>query len=202
MFRIRDLGMDKLIDTIMEKLLSDGFVKEDEAEIVRFGLELNIMKLIISAAMLAAAVVFKSAPAALIFMAAYPPLRSCCGGYHAKTRMGCFILSMAVMSTVIAACRFMLPEASLITGSAITLAGVLLIILFAPVDTPNKPFDETERRVFRRRSLIAAALSIVLAAVLAFFRLYKLMSAASLAVFFTGIMLVAGIVSNRKGALK
>lgn len=195
--------MDKLLDTIMEKLLRDGFVSEDEAELVRFGLELNIMKLLISAAMLAAAVVFKSAPAALIFMAAYPPLRSCCGGYHAGTRTGCFILSMAVLSTVIAASRFMVNvRVSLITASALTLAGVLFIVLFAPVDTPSKPFDETERRVFRRRSLIAAALSVLLSAVLAFFRLYKLMAAASIAVFFTGIMLVAGVVSNRKGTLK
>ena len=41
-FRIQDLGMDKLIDMIMGKLLSGGFVKDDEADIVRFGLELNI----------------------------------------------------------------------------------------------------------------------------------------------------------------
>ena len=44
--------MDKLIDSIMEKLLSGGYVREDEADIVRFGLELNIMKVLISAAML------------------------------------------------------------------------------------------------------------------------------------------------------
>lgn len=194
--------MDKLIDVIMEKLLSGGFVKEDEADIVRFGLELNIMKLIISAAMLAAAVVFRSAPAALVFMAVYPPLRSCCGGYHARTRIVCFILSMAVMSLVIAASRLMHGKASLIAGTAFAAAGVLLIILFAPVDTPNKPFDDIERKVFRRRSLIAAAAAVLFLAVLAFFRAYRLMTAAAMAVFFTGIMLVAGMISNRKGALK
>ena len=46
MYGIQDIEMDKLIDSIMEKLLSDGYVREDEAEIVRFGLELNIMKVL------------------------------------------------------------------------------------------------------------------------------------------------------------
>ena len=194
--------MDKLIDAIMRKLLSGGYVKEGDADIVRFGLELNIMKMLISAAMLIAAVIFRSAPAVLIFMAVYPPLRSCCGGYHAKTRIACFILSMAVMTPVIAASRFMPSGLSLIVGTTLTAAGILLIILLAPVDTPNKPFDDKERRVFRRRSLIAAALSVLLSAVLAFLRAYRLMTAASMAVFFTGIMLGAGRISNRKGAMK
>ena len=194
--------MDKLIDAIMEKLLSGGFVNDDEADIVRFGLELNIMKIFISTAMLFAAVLFGCAPEALVFIAAYPPLRSCCGGYHAKTRTACFIMSMAVMSLVIAAFYFIPYRALPVTAAALTGAGVLCIILFAPVDTPTKPFDDTERRVFRRRSLIAALCAVLLSAALAFFKAYRLMTAASLAVFFTGIMLAAGIISNRKGALK
>ena len=192
--------MDKLIDSIMEKLLSDGYVREDEAEIVRFGLELNIMKVLISSAMLIAAVIFGSTPAALVFMAVYPPLRSCCGGYHAKTRTACFILSMAAMSSVIAASRLMPARASLY--AAMYAAGLLCIILLAPVESRNKPFDDKERRVFRRRSLIAAAISAAVIAVLFLFKAHRLMTAAAMAVFFTGIMLPAGIFSNRKGALK
>ena len=194
--------MDKLIDLIMEKLLSGGHVREDEAEIVRFGLELNIMKVLISAAMLVAAVIFGCIPAALVFMVIYPPLRSCCGGYHAQTRTACFILSMAVMSSVIAAYRLMPARASLYAAAVMYLAGLLLIILLAPVESRNKPFDDIERRVFRRRSLIAAAISAAVIAVFVLFKAYRLMTAASMAVFFTGIMLPAGIFSNRKGALK
>lgn len=202
MYGIQDIEMDKLIDTIMEKLLSGGYVREDEADIVRFGLELNIMKAIISAAMLVAAVIFGGAASALVFMAVYPPLRSCCGGYHAKTRIACFILSMAVMSLVIAASRFMPARASLPAALAMSLTGLLLIILLAPVESKNKPFDSVERRVFRRRSLIAAALSAALIAVLVILQARQLMTGAAMAVFFTGIMLAAGIFSNRKGALK
>ena len=202
MYGIQDIEMDKLIDSIMEKLLSDGYVREDEAEIVRFGLELNIMKVLISSTMLIAAVIFGSTPAALVFMAVYPPLRSCCGGYHAKTRTACFILSMAAMSSVIAASRLMPARASLYAAAAMYAAGLLCIILLAPVESRNKPFDDKERRVFRRRSLIAAAISAAVIAVLFLFKAHRLMTAAAMAVFFTGIMLPAGIFSNRKGALK
>lgn len=202
MYGIQDIEMDKLINSIMEKLLSGGYVREDEADIVRFGLELNIMKMVISAAMFVAAVLFGSAPEALVFMAVYPPLRSCCGGYHAKTRIACFILSMAVMSSVIAASRLMPARASLPAALAMSFSGLLLIILLAPVESRNKPFDSVERRVFRRRSLIAAAISAAIIAVFAVLQARRLMTGAAIAIFFTGIMLAAGIFSNRKGALK
>jgi accessory gene regulator B len=201
-YGIQDIEMDKLIDSIMEKLLSGGYVREDEADIVRFGLELNIMKVLISAAMLVTAIIFGSAPSALVFMAVYPPLRSCCGGYHAKTRTACFILSMAVMSSVIAASRLMPSRALLPVGAAMGLTGLLLIILLAPVESRNKPFDDKERRVFRRRSLIAAAISAAVIALLAVLQAHRLMTASAMAVLFTGIMLAAGLFSNRKGALK
>ena len=194
--------MNKILDAIMEKLLSGGYVREDETEIVRFGLELNIMKLFISAGMLIAAMIFGCIPSALVFMAVYPPLRSCCGGYHATTRTVCFVLSMAVMSIVNAAVRLLPEKVLFVSAAAASIAGIILIILFAPVDTVSKPFDDTERRVFRRRSLAAAAISALLLAILAFSGSYRLMSAASMAVFFTGIMLIAGIFSNRKGAAK
>ena len=106
-------------------------------------------------------------------------------------------MSLVIAASQVMPCRILLPF-----GAALTAAGILLIIIFAPVDSPNKPFDDKERRVFRRRSLIAAAAAALLSAVLILFRAYRLMTAASLAVFFTGIMLVAGIVSNRKGVLK
>ena len=38
--------MDKILDAIMKKLINSGYVKEDDTETVRFGLELTIMKTI------------------------------------------------------------------------------------------------------------------------------------------------------------
>ena len=186
----------------MQKLISGGYVSDDDAAIVRYGLELNIMKAAAFSAMFIVAAVLKSAVTALVFIAFFSVLRSCCGGYHAKTRIFCLISSTLIMAAVIAAVR-LTPEGAVLPAAMVILSvGVLLIAVFAPVDTPAKPFDDIERRVFRRRSLTAAAGAAAITAVSAFFGLYMLTFSAAMAVFSTGLLLVIGRLSNRKGATK
>ncbi|MBR3666456.1 MAG: accessory gene regulator B family protein [Ruminococcus sp.] len=193
--------MNRLLDLIMEKLLGGGWADEEDAEIVRYGLELNIMKTLISAVMLLAAFLLRSAPAVIVFMLAYPPLRSCCGGFHARTRTACFIYSMLILAAVIAATKLITGRSALYTAIASAAAGAVLVCLLAPVEAPNKPFDDIEKRVFRRRSLIAAAAVIAAGAVMWAFSVYGLMLPAAMALLFTGIFLAVGRLSNRKGAI-
>lgn len=192
--------MNKLLDTIMQRLISGGYVHEDEAEVVRFGLELTIMKLIISAFMLTAAVIMKSFIAVLVFMAVYQPMRSCCGGYHAKTRLSCFTFSMLILTAVIALSKLVHGNIRLYAAAALICISMVLILILAPVDTPSKPFDDIERRVFRKRSLMAAGASVVIASVTAAFRLYTPMLSIAAAVFFTALLLLIGRITNTEGA--
>jgi accessory gene regulator B len=79
--------------------------------------------------------------------------------------------------------------------------GIVAIFGYAPVDTASKPFDDTERIVFRKRSLIASMISVIVADIFMFLELYSLLLAVSMAIFFTGMLLVIGRVSNKKGAI-
>ena len=198
----RDIKMNRFLDMIMEKILSGGWAEEKDAEIIRYGLELNIMKTLISAAMLIAAFALKSAPAVIVFMLIYPPMRSCCGGYHARTRTACFISSMGILAAVIAASKFITGKAAFYASAAMLIAGAAFVAVLAPVEALKKPFDDVERRVFRRRSLLVTAVSSAVCMLLALLKLYSFMLPAATAVFFTGIFLVVGKLSLRKGAVK
>lgn len=191
--------MDKILDPIMNKLLDRGFVEDGNAEIVRYGLELIIMKAIISAAMITAAVFTESIPEVLVFILIYAVLRGCCGGYHACSRIVCFILSMFLLSAVISAVKLIEGRAAFFTSIGFICMGAVLIISLAPVDTPNKPFDITERQVFRKRSLAISAAAFFMWTVLALLKLYNLTLTLSAAVFITGLLLAAGRLTKRKG---
>jgi accessory gene regulator B len=193
--------MNKMLDKIMVKLLEGGYVKSENEDIVRFGLELATMKTLISVAVIIVAIVFDSAPAVIAFMAAYQPMRSCCGGYHAKTRSVCFVSSMIVLIFVIIAVKSLTDTLCLISSLFFIITGLGAIFFLAPVDTPSKPFDDVERIVFRKRSLIAAMLSMTAADIFMFFGMDTLLLAVSMAFFFTGLLLVLGRISNRKGAI-
>ena len=193
--------MNKMLDKIMVKLLEGGYVKSENEDIVRFGLELATMKTLISVAVIIVAIVFDSAPAVIAFMAAYQPMRSCCGGYHAKTRSVCFVSSMIVLIFVIIAVKSLTDTLCLISSLFFIITGLGAIFFLAPVDTPSKPFDDVERIVFRKRSLIAAMLSMTAADIFMLFGMDTLLLAVSMAFFFTGLLLVLGRISNRKGAI-
>ncbi|MBR5682396.1 MAG: accessory gene regulator B family protein [Ruminococcus sp.] len=192
--------MEKLLDPIMKKLLDRGFVDDENAEIVRYGLELLIMKTIISAMMIATALITQSVPEVMVFVLSYALLRGCCGGYHAGSRIVCFILSMFLLSAVISAVKLIGGTAALFTSIGFICMGVVLILSLAPVDTPNKPFDITERQVFRKRSVLVSCAALLLWTVFAVFRLYNFALTVSAAVFITGLLLAAGRLKNRKGA--
>ncbi len=192
--------MEKLLDQVMKKLLDRGFVDDENAEIVRYGLELLIMKTIISAVMIATAIITQSVPEVMVFTLSYALLRGCCGGYHADSRIVCFILSMFLLSAVISAIKLIGGIAAFFTSIGFICMGIVLIFSLAPVDTPNKPFDITERQVFRKRSIFISCAALILWTVFAVFRLYNFSLTVSAAVFITGLLLAAGRHSNRKGA--
>ena len=193
--------MNKMLDAIMNKLLQRGFVNDENAEIVRFGLELIIMKAIISTAMIVVAVALKSVPEVLVFMAVYAPLRNNCGGYHSRSRIACFFSSIIILTAVITAIKLIQGRGSVFFAIAFLCTGTVLILTLAPVDTWTKPFDSVERVVFRRRSLIAAAAAFLISVALTLFGLQNLALSASCAVLMTGAMLAAGRLANKKGAV-
>lgn len=193
--------MERFIDRIMDKLLSGGWTSEEDSEIVRYGLELNIMRAVISAAMLITAIAFGRAPEVIVFMLAYPRLRRYCGGYHADTKTACFVLSMLILVSVIAASKLLAGKAALWASSLMLAAGTALIALLAPVDSEKKPFDDTERTVFRRRSLLMTAAAAAASGILFLLKLYRFMLPVTMAVFITGLLLAVGKITNRKGAV-
>ena len=136
-----------------------------------------------------------------VFMLVYPLMRSCCGGFHARTRTACFLSSMLVLAAVIAASKLIKDRPALFVSIGVFAAGALLIVLLAPVEAPNKPFDDVERVVFRRRSLIVTGAALIFCGALWLAGLYRLMLSAALAVFFTGAFLAVGRLSDRKGAV-
>lgn len=193
--------MEKLLDAIMNKLLAGGFVDDENAEIVRFGLELVIMKCLISAAMIVVAIATKSVAEVLLFIVSYALLRGCCGGYHANSRIACIISSLFILSAVISLAKLMEGKTALLTSIGLLGFGTVFVLMFAPVDTPNKPFDMIERVVFRKRALMASFTSLFFSFMLAAFKMYTFSLTVSAAVFFTGLLLIAGRLTNKKGAV-
>lgn len=88
----------------------------------------------------------------ILFLITYIPIRTYAGGYHAKTPLMCYCLSVILVIAILLVMKMIeIPLFVCITG--ITLSSICIILL-APVQDPNKPFTEKEKMFFRKKTRI------------------------------------------------
>lgn len=94
----------------------------------------------------------KNVLAICCYIVCFCMLRKYAGGYHAKSVIGCYLMTVGsaiIMLLTIRFCR--LPIAVII---AVWLVSGIIVFLFAPVQNRNKRLDELEQLVYRRRAII------------------------------------------------
>ena len=111
-----------------------------------------------------------------LFVPTFLTIRLSAGGYHAKRHITCILgfnfiyvgFCMSLVSLPISLCPSYIAAAAL--------NSLILILLFSPVEAPNKPLQPYERKRQRKRSIALASLiiSIALIASLFFSRLLPL----------------------------
>jgi accessory gene regulator B len=83
-------------------------------------------------------------------MVLYFPLRSFAGGFHSRTRLGCYITSVVLMSAALLSIRYL--TLSLPVYMLVMFPTALALYILAPVEDANKPLDQIEIRVYRKRA--------------------------------------------------
>lgn len=142
--------MEKLISAIINRMICAGSIKQEEKELYAFGLEavLSCAVTLFSTALIG--LFLGQLVGAFFFMLFFIPLRSYAGGYHAQTHMGCYLLSCAVtIAVLLLADQFSgFLAANTVVFITLTIFSALLVMVLAPVETPNKPLDALERSVY------------------------------------------------------
>lgn len=189
--------MDKILDAIIDRLNQQESIDDERAEIIRYGLELLLMKITFSASVLIIGAFMGSFWECLIFMIFYTGIRSKAGGYHADTRLRCFIQSLLSFVFVLAIIKLEGAYPVVIFPLAIlTALSFGVIYKLAPMDTENKRLDDSERVIFRRKTLLYLAAEVIIAVITYFTGFDGISCAAMLAVMMTGILLLAALKNN------
>ena len=131
----------------------------------------------------------------IFLLAAYMPLRSYAGGHHSSSSGKCYIVSSFIMIIWMCLLKFqILPTSCCVI---MLIVGLAVCIMLAPVEDKNKPLDEDEIRIYRKRSF--AVLLIEICVWLIFVLLiHKFEQVIPIVIFTEAIMLVAGKLKNKK----
>ena len=181
---------------IADLLVKNEKITENEHDIYSFGIRQGINILINLITILFFGILFGEIWQSLIFTIAYVPLRSYAGGFHAKTPTRCYVFSCCLISAVLLAIKYLLPEDFIC--SSLLVAGGIITILLAPVDTVNKRLDQVERRVYRNRTLIIVAMEIIVYVFSFIFTAEMIYKPISLSFVSAAFMLVLGMIDNQR----
>lgn len=124
-----------------------------QRNIYAYGYEVLISELIHNTIIAIIAICTHHITETICFITSFTFLREAAGGYHARTHRNCIL----IFSSVYLIFLYLLEHTPIDLYREITV-GILivhsiLIALFAPVDDKNKPFNEKEKTLYRKKSL-------------------------------------------------
>lgn len=143
-----------IADRLINKMIQHNIIKKEDEEIYQFGLEGLILKLFHYSTYLLIAILFKAVFEFILFFIAFLILRKNAGGYHAKTKTGCYLLSCLTIIGVIFLDRFILgmnlSNLEIKIGFVLLLVADIFIWCVAPLGNRNRILEDKEIEYYRK----------------------------------------------------
>ena len=185
----------RLAVKIVNNLVHSGVIKEEDAEIYIYGINQILTSVLNVSSALIIGLIFGVFPEIAVFMAAYIPLRSFAGGYHAKTPLSCYVFSVIMLIVVSIGLKYL--HLADWVYYAVFVAATLVVLVLSPVEDRNKPLAEIEQKVYKRRTILIAAVELTLAMLLKLLMFDDLFIATAYSFVVLSLMLIAGKAKNR-----
>lgn len=183
----------KASEYLTQQLENENVISSDKRELYRYGFQNGMILTLNFVTSILIGVIFGKALDSIILLAAYMPLRSYAGGHHSSSSEKCYIVSSVIMIIWMCLLKFQILSAS--CSVIILILGLAVCIVFAPVEGKNKPLDEDEVRIYRKRSF--AVLLIEICVWLVFVLLiHKFEQVIPIVIFTESIMLILGKIKN------
>ena len=154
-----------MIQRLSKKLanawVESNVIPHEDAEIYEYGLQLIIATGIGIAIIIAFSLICGIPAAWIFYIAAFIPLRTTAGGYHAKTQFSCIALFSITFSVFLVLILKFSVFTSYIYIVFCAIFSLALIFIFSPVQASNKPLTKKTATRNRIISLIIATLFVI-----------------------------------------
>lgn len=182
-------------EKITASLITQGVISTESKSLYTYGLQQGMQILFNLLTTIVTGLAFGMLWQSLVFTLAYIPLRAYAGGYHANTQLKCYFSSTVTLIGVLLLVK-LVPWNFFICLIAAIAAGIVIFLL-APVEDANKPLDQTEIKVYKKRSRYILCLLFIL--IFLFWSLSRLQAAIciTMALDFLAVMLLLGKIKRQ-----
>lgn len=186
----------RIAEAITIKLLENNIIKSEQYEICRFGFKQGLTIILNIITVIVIGIVVGEFGQAILFIGLYVPLRSNAGGYHARTSLQCYIYSIFLMIAILLVMRYLVIPYFICF--IITITSCVMIFILAPVEDINKPLDDTEQIVYKKRTREITILELTFFIVTSIFKMKRVSLCVMWVLFTMGIILLIGKYKNSK----
>lgn len=146
--------MRNITDHITKELVDNNFVNVEDYEICKYGLENLVISFVEILSVLIISIFFDMVIYTIFFLATLIFLRRYTGGFHARTKSGCYLLFVVVYFAFITIVKYMPIRYSFAFEMLSMLFTNPMVLKYAPIVNGNKSINQLERKKFRRFSII------------------------------------------------
>lgn len=137
------LMISSAANNITNYLICKKVIKDDDREIYQYGFEQVFSSLLNIATMLLLGIILGIIYQSLVLILSFMALRSYSGGYHAKTPLQCYLLTVMSILAALSIMKFITIDRFICLG--LLVLSSVVILLLSPIGSKNKPLDEIEK---------------------------------------------------------
>jgi accessory gene regulator B len=137
-------------EKITDGLVNNGVITNEDRELYAYGFYTGALMLLNVVTTLVIGLIFGMVLESIVLMMVYIPLRSYSGGYHAKTAFHCYLFSTIAMLAALLGIKLIVWTGFICLIAALVTGG--MIFLLSPVENANKPLDQIETVVYKKRA--------------------------------------------------
>lgn len=182
--------ISSVANNITNYLICKKVIKDDDREIYQYGFEQVLSSLLNIATMLLLGIILGKIYQSLVLILSFMALRSYSGGYHANTPLHCYLLTVMSISAALSIMKFITIDRFICLG--LLVLSSLIIITLSPIGTANKPLDEIEKIIYRKKTIIVWSVETCVAIVFIILDITEIHIAITLAQVIISIALIFG----------
>lgn len=179
--------IESLAKKITNKFIDSNIIKSEDREIYNYCFETTIIMGVSYLVLFILSIIFKELLSSFVFLLAFLMFRKTCGGYHASNYSLCGFLSLLSYLILI------IKKFSVIFNVSyfLLIIGLLIILMFSPIQNDNKPFTDKQYKRFKKISKVLATIFILIFSIFELSEKYSLLINKYYFSFCYGIDLVA-----------
>ena len=146
-------GVKNISNGIADMLWTQGIIQEDDIDKCKYGIDLFISSFLEIISILAIAAFLGNFIETVLLFVFFVPLRIYAGGYHADTKLKCFIISLVMYGFSYTLANITPSEMFVLINIIGTLFSLIMVLIMAPIIHINKNVNDIERRNYRKISI-------------------------------------------------